>query len=65
MEPNPQREAARNVLRRWGAKRKQLDDGRDGIVLRGLSLGLTKEEVHVLTGLGRSTIERILARADR
>jgi predicted DNA-binding transcriptional regulator AlpA len=35
---------------------------RDPLVRTALDAGLSKEEVHVLTGLGRNTIDRIIAK---
>ena len=53
------RSAARATLRRWGTNRRALENDRDQVVLGALEAGLTKEEIHILTGLGRSTIDRI------
>lgn len=53
---------ARDALRSWGRRRQSLDRDRDGLVTTGLAAGLSKEEVHMLTGLGRTTIDRIAAK---
>ena len=54
---------ARDALRSWGRRRQSLDRDRDTLVTSGLAAGLSKEEVHMLTGLGRTTIDRIAARS--
>jgi hypothetical protein len=56
-------EAARAALRSWRRRRDSVDSDRDGLVLAALRAGLLKEEVHVITGLGRTTIDRIKAAA--
>lgn len=38
--------------------------GRDPLVTTALAAGLAKEEIHQLTGISRSTIDRILAKID-
>jgi DNA invertase Pin-like site-specific DNA recombinase len=53
------RSAARAALRRWGTNRRTLENDRDQVVLGALEAGITKEEIHIVTGLGRSTIDRI------
>jgi DNA invertase Pin-like site-specific DNA recombinase len=55
-------EEARDALRSWGRRRQSLERDRDPLVTRALAAGLSKEEVHILTGLGRTTIDRIAAR---
>jgi hypothetical protein len=52
--------AVREGLRSWGRRRHSLESERDPLVLAGLAEdGITKEEIHALTGLGRATIDRI------
>ena len=51
--------ALRNGLRTWGRQRRGLDSMRDTLVCDALEVGITKEEIHILTGLGRTTIDRI------
>lgn len=46
-------------LRDWGRQRRGLDSKRDPLVRDALEAGITKEEIHILTGLGRTTIDRI------
>lgn len=54
------REALRGELRSWGDTQRAQAASRDPLVLTCLESGLfTKEEIHMLTGLGRTTIDRI------
>lgn len=53
------REALREGLRRWGRTQRSQAEHRDPLVLGCLEAGITKEEIHILTGLGRTTIDRI------
>jgi hypothetical protein len=55
---------ARGALRSWRRRKQSLDRERDPLVTTALAAGLTKEEVHVLTGLGRTTIDRIATRSE-
>jgi len=55
-------DAARAVARSWRRRRDAVDAERDAMVITCLNAGVIKEEVHVLTGLGRTTIDRIAAR---
>jgi hypothetical protein len=52
-------DAARAAARSWRRRRDAVDAERDAVVITCLDAGLIKEEVHVLTGLGRTTIDRI------
>ena len=56
-------DAARTALRSWRRRRDATDAERDTLVVAGLDAGLLKEEVHAITGLGRTTIDRIAHRA--
>lgn len=56
-------EAARTALRSWRRRRDAVTTERDPLVAVALEAGLSKEEVHVITSLGRTTIDRIAARA--
>ena len=54
------RDALREQLRSWGETHRAQAASRDRLVLDCLESGLfTKEEIHALTGLGRTTIDRI------
>ena len=59
---NQDHAAARQALRAWRRRSDAVTADRDPLVLAALGAGLTKEEVHVITGLGRTTIDRIQAR---
>lgn len=61
----PGKEASRNALRSWRRRRDAVAAERDRLIVTALEAGLLKEEVHVITGLGRTTIDRIAARAAR
>lgn len=56
-------DAARTALRSWRRRHDTAATERDPLVVTALEAGLLKEEVHVITGLGRGTIDRIAARA--
>jgi DNA invertase Pin-like site-specific DNA recombinase len=51
----------RSQLRLWGKRRRAQEARRDPLVRAALEAGVGKDEIHVLTGLGRSTIDRIAA----
>ena len=53
------RDALREGLRRWGRVQRSQAEHRDPLVLASLEAGITKEEIHQTTGLGRSTLDRI------
>lgn len=53
------RESLRAALRAWGKRRRAQDEKRDLLVLAALKAGISKEEIHQSTGLGRTTIDRI------
>ena len=59
MSTSDERETARAALRSWGKRRRILEAERDPVVKQALAAGLTKEEVHQTTRLGRTTIDRI------
>jgi hypothetical protein len=54
------RETSRQALRSWRRRSDSVSGDRDPLVRTAIDAGLTKEEVHVLTGLGRTTIDRIV-----
>jgi hypothetical protein len=54
------RETARQALRSWRRRSDSVAGDRDLVVRTAIDAGLLKEEVHVLTGLGRTTIDRIV-----
>jgi hypothetical protein len=59
MSTNTERDILRAALKSWGDRRRSLEAGRDTLVRNALAAGVTIEEVHKLTDLGRSTIDRI------
>jgi hypothetical protein len=48
---------AERLLRDWSAS----SGGRDGIVLAAHRAGVTKHRIHLLTGIARTTLDRILS----
>jgi hypothetical protein len=54
------KEASRQALRSWRRRSDSVSADRDSVVRTAIDAGLSKEEVHVLTGLGRNTIDRIV-----
>jgi hypothetical protein len=53
------REEAESALAEW----VEVTRDRDARVRAAVAAGLTKHRVHHITGIGRSTIDRILARS--
>jgi hypothetical protein len=51
---------AERLLRDWAAG----SGGRDGIVLAAHRAGVTKHRIHLLTGIARTTLDRILSQED-
>jgi len=47
---------AREALEHW----RDTDSQRDGIVRAAYEAGVTKHQIHLVTGLARTTIDRIL-----
>jgi hypothetical protein len=60
MDSNDQPAILRSALRGWGRRQRNLAHERDPLVLAALKAGITREEVHILTGLGRTTVDRIV-----
>lgn len=54
-----QRDAIRQALRSWRRRADSVATDRNPLVVAAMAAGLTKEEIHILTGLGRTTIDRI------
>lgn len=64
MEDNP-RDAARQALRSWRRRSDGVASDRNPLVRSAVKeAGMSIEEVHVITGLGRTTIDRILKAGD-
>jgi len=58
-----QQEAARQALRSWRRRSDAVAADRDQLVVTAIAeAALSKEEVHILTRLGRTTIDRIMAK---
>jgi hypothetical protein len=51
---------ARNMLAAWTAEQDAVAGRRDEVVRTAVAAGLTKSEVHRLTGIARTTIDRIM-----
>jgi DNA invertase Pin-like site-specific DNA recombinase len=62
---NDPQETARQALRSWGSHQREQAGKRDQVVIDAVAAGLTKEEIHIATGLGRSTIDRIIAKEQK
>ena len=49
---------ARQMLTAWAAEQDAVDRRRDEVVRAAIDAGLSKSEVHRLTGMARTTIDR-------
>ena len=47
------------MLAAWAAEQDAVGSRRDGVVRAAIDAGLSKSEVHRLTGMARTTIDRI------
>jgi DNA invertase Pin-like site-specific DNA recombinase len=65
MDRDNQPAVLRGALRRWGGRQRNLATERDPLVLAALEAGISREEVHILTGLGRTTIDRIVTKGEQ
>jgi DNA invertase Pin-like site-specific DNA recombinase len=54
---------ARELLTAWAADQAAVASRRDDVVLAALAAGVSKSEVHRLTGIARTTVDRIAERA--
>ena len=54
---------ARQMLTGWAAGQDAAGSRRDQVVRAAVDAGLSKSEVHRLTGIARTTIDRILGAA--
>ena len=50
---------ARQMLAAWAAEQDAVGSRRDEVVRAAVDAGLSKSEVHRLTGMARTTIDRI------
>jgi hypothetical protein len=55
-----EREELETALIRWGEQRRESDAARDDLIRAALAAGITKHRVFVLTGIARTTIDRII-----
>lgn len=53
------REQEEAALIRWGKQRRQTAAARDDLIRAALAAGIAKHRVFVLTGVARTTIDRI------
>jgi hypothetical protein len=56
-------EQAREMLTAWAAEQDAVSGRRDDVVQAAIAAGLSKSEVHRLTGIARTTIDRIVCAA--
>ena len=54
---------ARKMLAAWAAEQDLVAGRRDDVVRAAVTAGLSKSEVHRLTGIARTTIDRIVSAA--
>ena len=59
-----QRSILRKALRSYGNRRRSLETERDPLVRAALEVDISIEEIHMSTGLARTTIDRIRKDAD-
>lgn len=60
-EASPKRTALEDALVRWARSRRESDAERDPLVRAAVAAGVSKHRVHVLTGVARTTIDKIMA----
>lgn len=51
---------ARELLAGWKAKQETVTSRRDEVVRVAVASGLSKSEIHRITGIARTTIDRII-----
>lgn len=49
-----------DALRKWAAKRETVDDERDPLIRAAFAGGISKQRIHTLTKIARTTIDDIL-----
>ena len=54
---------AREMLTAWAAERMRWTSQRDQVVRAAVEAGVSKSEVHRLTGIARTTVDRIITGA--
>lgn len=60
-----EQEQAEDLLTRWASDMKHMQTERDVIVTHALKAGVSKHRIYVLTGIARTTIDRIIAKGDQ
>ena len=58
-----EKERLENALKAWASGLQHLTGTRDLLVIRAVGLGISKQRIHQLTGIARTTIDRILETA--
>lgn len=59
------RKALEYALEQWGRQNGTYTAARDALVYQAATAGIPKHRIHVLTGIARTTIDRILAGEQR
>jgi hypothetical protein len=54
-------QAAEHALTQWAQREREQGETRDGLVLGAIAAGVSKHRIHVLTGIARTTIDKIMA----
>ena len=57
-------EAAEAALTQWAQQRDEADAARDSLIRAALAAGITKHRIHVITGIARTTIDRIIKQGE-
>lgn len=55
---------ARELLAQWAADRSAVDARRDQVVRTAVASGVSKNEVHKITGIARTTVDRIIGTSE-
>jgi len=55
-----ERERLEESLKGWASDVERLAEQRDRLVTHAVALGISKNRIHILTGLARTTIDLIL-----
>jgi hypothetical protein len=64
MPDDPKRGALEYALSQWGERQRQNAETRDDLVRASVTYGIAKHRVHVLTGIARTTIDKIVEKGD-
>lgn len=56
-----QRETSEFSLTWWAERQRELNETRNGLVRQALDWGLSKHRIHQLSGIARTTIDRIIS----